>query len=74
MTWFTVIWEAGFPLFVLIPRLNPWVLAMGIVFHVALLFTMNVGPFAFVSLIAYPVLLHPEFARRCHLRWTALGR
>lgn len=72
MQWFTVIFEVGFPLAVLLRRLNPiWLLA-GILLHLGIWATMNVGPFSFVALAGYPVLLHPEVARGCWARITAL--
>ena len=57
MGWWTLLFELSFPVLVLFRRTNPWVL-------------MNVGAFSFVSLAAYPVLLHPEEARRT---WLALS-
>lgn len=70
MTITTVVWEAFFPILVLIRRLNPLVLLVGMIFHLTLLATMNVGPFAFVSFIAYPVLLHPGTGER----WVSAAR
>jgi hypothetical protein len=65
----TVVFEVGFPILVLIRRTNPWILLMGFGFHLGLLALMDVGPFGFVSLSAYPVLLHPEVARGLYLRF-----
>jgi hypothetical protein len=59
----TVLFEVSFPFLIWFRRLNPWVLLIGALFHCGTLFLMDVGPFAFVSLSAYPVLLHPEFMR-----------
>jgi len=73
MTIVTVVWEAGFPLLILIRKLNPWMLLIGAAFHLTLLLTMNVGPFAFVSFAAYPVLLHPEIAHNAW-RWVQARR
>jgi hypothetical protein len=63
MSWFTVIFEASFPFLVWSRRASPWLLLAGIGLHAGIYLTMNVGPFSFVALIAYPVLLHPEAAR-----------
>lgn len=64
MQWFTLLFELGFPLAVLLRRLNPLWLLLGLVFHLGVLALMNVGPFSFVALCAYPLLLHPEAGRR----------
>lgn len=69
MSWFTLAFEAAFPLLIWIRRVNPWLLLAGIGLHAGIYLTMNVGPFSFVALIAYPVLLHPETARTLHERW-----
>lgn len=63
MAWFTLAFELSFPLLVLYRKTNPWVLAAGVVFHLTLLVLMDVGSFGYMSLAAYPVLLHPESAR-----------
>jgi hypothetical protein len=65
----TVVFEVTFPVLVHVRRLNPWILLVGASFHFGLLAMMNVGPFGFVSLAAYPVLLHPEVARGLYLRF-----
>ncbi|MEL6348415.1 MAG: hypothetical protein AAFV53_35240, partial [Myxococcota bacterium] len=73
MSWFTVLFEAGFPFLVWFRRINPWLLLAGLALHLGIWLTMNVGPFSFVAVIAYPVLLHPESARglyeRARARW-----
>lgn len=63
MSWFTLIFELLFPFLIWLRRTNPWILLAGILFHLGLLVLMDVGPFGFVALSAYPVLLHPETAR-----------
>lgn len=68
MTITTVLWESLFPLLIWSRRLNPIVLALGVLFHTTLLLTMSVGPFAIVMWSAYPVLLQPELARTLWLR------
>lgn len=70
----TVLWEMTFPLAVWFRKLNPPYLLVGFLFHFILLMTMQVGPFAFVSTAAYPVLLHPEVARGLYERWLAYRR
>ena len=71
MCWITLIFEAGFPLFVMLRRTNPLILLVGVGFHLGLLALMNVGPFGLISLSAYPVLLHPDVARDAWTRLTA---
>ena len=71
MGWWTVIFEAVFPFLVWFKRLNPFLLALGFSFHVGLLFLMDVGPFLFVAVSAYPVLLHPELGRTAWERFAA---
>jgi hypothetical protein len=63
MAWITVIFEILFPFLIWLKRSNPWVLVVGACFHIGLLVMMDVGPFGFVSMASYPVLLHPEVAR-----------
>jgi hypothetical protein len=70
-SWLTLVFEAGFPLLVWFRRTNPLLLAMGAMMHLGILLLMNVGPFSYCALAAYPVLLHPEIARAIHARWTA---
>lgn len=71
MGWITVIFEAAFPLLVWIPRVNPWLLLVAGGFHVGVAALMNVGKFSWIALSAYPVLLHPDVARRIHARLFA---
>lgn len=80
-TWFllpgaaiAVLWEMTFPLGIWFKKLNPIYLAIGLVFHFTLLATMQVGPFAFVALAAYPAMLHPEIARDLWNRIEAFRR
>jgi hypothetical protein len=63
MGWTTVIFEASFPLWCWFRRTNPWVLLVAASFHLGVAVLMNVGPFSFIALSSYPVLLHPEVAR-----------
>lgn len=41
---------------------------LGLIFHLAIHATMDVGPFSFASLALYPALLHPRAVQRL-LRW-----
>ena len=64
----TVAAEASFPFLIWIRRLNPLVLLVMCLMHVGIFLMMNVGPFSFVALAAYPALLHPTYAERIHGR------
>ena len=63
-SWVTLVFEAGFPFLVWFRRTNPILLAMGLTMHLGILFLMDVGPFSYCAVAAYPVLLHPDVARR----------
>jgi len=67
LCWATVIFEAAFPVLVWWRRVNPWLLLVGALMHLGIRIFMYVGPFSYVALAAYPVLLHPEVAREL---WT----
>lgn len=64
---FTVLAEASFPFLVWWRRTNAWTLAALALMHLGIVSLMDVGPFSWVALAAYPVLLHPELAQR----WAA---
>jgi len=67
----TVAFEGLFPFLIFSRRTNPWLLAVGTLFHLSLVVLMNVGPFSIITLCAYPVLLHPEAGQRL---WARLRR
>ena len=64
MSWHTLLFEAGFPFLCWWRRTNPWILLLGVGMHIGILALMNVGPFSFIALSAYPALLDPDVARR----------
>lgn len=66
---FTVLAEASFPLLVWFRKTNPWSLVALALLHLGIAALMNVGPFSWVALAAYPVLLHPDVAERLWRRW-----
>lgn len=70
MSWVTVLFEASFPFLVWSRRANPWLLAVGVGMHLGIQVLMDVGPFSFVALAAYPALLNPEVA----LAWAGRAR
>lgn len=63
-SWVTLAFECFFPLLIWFRRTNPWLLLVGAGMHLGILLLMNVGPFSYVAVAAYPALLHPEVARR----------
>lgn len=74
MGWGTVAFEALFPALVWLRRAHPWLLLVGVAMHLGISALMNVGPFLFVALAPYPLLLHPEVAERLAARLPrALG-
>lgn len=66
---FTVVAECSFVLLVWFRRTNPISLAMLACLHVGIALTMDVGPFSWVALAGFPVLLHPSVALRLYSRW-----
>ncbi len=64
----TLAFEGLFPFLIFSRRANPWLIGVGTVFHLSMVVLMNVGPFSIVTLCAFPVLLHPEAARRLWAR------
>ena len=56
-TWTVLAWEIGFPLLVAVPALRKWALGMGVVFHVALGLTTELGMFPIYALTLYVPLL-----------------
>ncbi len=77
MGWATIVFEIGFPLLWLIRRVRPWLLLVGVSFHLGILMMLNVPNFVWASLIAYPMLLNPEQYKRIHTQavsWIQQGR
>jgi hypothetical protein len=73
--WWTLIFEAAFPLLIWVKRLRGWVVLLGLSLHLGLFLLMDVGPFSITAIVMYPILLEPgEFLRikawlQSH-RWT----
>jgi hypothetical protein len=67
----TMIFECGFPLFVLLRWTNPLWLLLGVAFHLGILLTLHAGTLSLVVIAAYPVLLDAELARRWWARVAA---
>ncbi len=73
LAWFTIVTELSLGVGIWFRRTNPWVLLLGVGFHVGVAATMSIGPLTFVTLSAYPVLLAPDVAQRWWQR-TLSGR
>lgn len=64
LAWFTIVTELSLGVGIWLRRANPWVLLLGVGFHLGVAATMSIGPLTFVVLAAYPVLLAPDVAQR----------
>ncbi|MEX2213829.1 MAG: DCC1-like thiol-disulfide oxidoreductase family protein, partial [Phycisphaeraceae bacterium] len=60
LSWATILFELSFPFLVLFARLRPWVLFIGVLFHLGIFITMELGWFGQVMLCFYPILLRGE--------------
>jgi len=58
--WFSIAFEAGFPFLIWFRKINPFVLAAGVLFHLGILLTLRVNTFSLVAVAAYPALLYPK--------------
>jgi Vitamin K-dependent gamma-carboxylase len=65
MTWTVLLWELGFPVFMMIPWLRKPALWMGVLFHLGTGLTMRLGPFPLYMLCLYVPLLAWEGRERC---------
>ncbi len=59
----TVFFECSAGVLLWIRAFNPYVLIVGVVFHVGIELLMNVGTFTLVVLAAYPILFEPSFCK-----------
>jgi uncharacterized membrane protein YphA (DoxX/SURF4 family) len=63
-TWAVMAWEISFPILVWNPRLRPWVLALGVLFHLSNLVLIEVGMFPLYMLCLYLPFLPGERLRK----------
>lgn len=61
LTWATLVFEVGFPLFVLLPWTRRWLLLAGIGFHLGILATLEVGWFSQITMCWYLLFVSPEW-------------
>lgn len=66
-SWATLLFELGFPLIVLVPRLRPWLLSAGVVFHIGIFASMEVGWFSQITLCWYAVFVSAD-TMKCFFR------
>jgi uncharacterized membrane protein YphA (DoxX/SURF4 family) len=65
-TYLTVWWEVLFPLLVVWPRTRKWALWFGVLLHLGIWLTIEVGWFSFYTLALYGVWIPGEFWDRWH--------
>ena len=65
MSWFTVWWEALFPLLVLWRPTRKWALFYGILFHIGIWVTIAIGWFGFYMISFYGVWVPDAFWQKC---------
>ena len=68
LAWATVAFEVGFPFLIWFRKVNPWLLLIGASFHLGIMLALRVGPFFWVAISGYPVLLHPDVAQALYRR------
>jgi hypothetical protein len=60
LTWSTLAIELALGVLVWVPRLRPWVLALGIALHLSIEVTMGVGFFSYAVFVAYLAFVPPQ--------------
>ncbi|MFZ5481714.1 MAG: hypothetical protein ACOZNI_33435 [Myxococcota bacterium] len=66
MSWYTIAFEASFPLLVWWAPATPWLLLGGVGMHVGIGALMDVGVLGTMAMALYPALLDPD---RAHALW-----
>lgn len=69
LSWFTLLFEGGFLLAVWNRRLRPWVLGVGVAFHLGIDIFLDIGFFSVAMWIAYLAFIPPEVADRLIARF-----
>ncbi len=64
LSWATLVFEIGFPLFVLVRRLRPVLLIGGVLFHLGIFVTMEIAWFGQMTLCYYPVFFSAALVSR----------
>lgn len=76
LTWGTLALELGFVLLVWNRRLRPWVIGAGVLFHLGIDLTLDIGWFSLVMWLGYLAFVPPEVAARIVARvdpWARAG-
>ncbi|MDX1947686.1 MAG: HTTM domain-containing protein [Pirellulaceae bacterium] len=68
MTWTTLVWELGFPLLMLMPKLRAPTLWLGVLFHLSTAILLPLGLFPIYMLCLYLPLVPWERFERCSRR------
>ena len=75
LTYSTLAWELSFAFLLLFARTRRIALVVGILIHLGMLLTIEVGPFHFIMLASYLAFLEPDAVPRLsHRLLTLLGR
>jgi hypothetical protein len=74
LTWGTVLFECAFLFMVWARRLRPWVLGVGVAFHLGIDIVLDVGFFSFALWLSYLAFIFPEVADRIVRRFDRSGR
>jgi hypothetical protein len=69
-TYVTLAWEIGFPLMLLHPWTRRFALITGVLLHVGMGVTLELGPFSAIMIASYVAFLDPEVIAR--IRWRSL--
>ena len=64
LTWATLAFEASFIVLVWNRRLRPWVLGVGVAFHLGIDVLFDIGFFSYAILLTYLAFVPPEVADR----------
>ncbi len=73
LTWFTLVFEAGFVVAVWNRRLRPWVIGAGVAFHLGIDVFLDIGFFSMAMWTAYLAFVPPDVADRLVARWDPEG-
>lgn len=65
--WFTLVFEISFGFIIWFAEFNPYILMMGLMFHLGVSSLMSVGSLGLTVVGAYPILLDPDSAQRVWL-------
>lgn len=73
LTWATIAFETSFLFLVWSRWLRPWVLGVGVAFHLGIDIVLDVGFFSYALWLSYAAFIFPEVADRIVSRWDPKG-